>query len=114
MISVSDADEYAKKLKIDHYSASARTGKNVNTIFKALTERKSRSDLTEYRRGDIEAGEQGQQTAASSRQRHAQREGHRHRGRRGRTRRRGAKAKRVFRQAKKEEVLLTNETFSDN
>jgi len=40
MISLADAEDYAKRLKIDHYSASARTGKNVNAIFKALTERK--------------------------------------------------------------------------
>jgi GTPase SAR1 family protein len=34
-----DAEDYAKKINVDHYSASAKTGKNVQAVFKALTEK---------------------------------------------------------------------------
>ena len=33
------AEDYAKQIGVDHFSASARTGNNVNDIFKSLTER---------------------------------------------------------------------------
>lgn len=39
-IKLADAEDYAKKLAVDHYSASARTGTNVKQVFKSLTERK--------------------------------------------------------------------------
>lgn len=39
-IKLADAEDYAKDLGVNHYSASARTGQNVKEIFKALTERK--------------------------------------------------------------------------
>jgi len=40
-IKLADAEDYAKQLGVQHFSASARTGSNVKTIFKTLTERKS-------------------------------------------------------------------------
>jgi GTPase SAR1 family protein len=34
------AEEYAKKLGMDHFSASAKTGKNVSEIFQQITSSK--------------------------------------------------------------------------
>ena len=39
-IKLAAAEEYAKNLGIDHFSASAKTGKNVSEIFKQITESK--------------------------------------------------------------------------
>jgi len=39
-IKLAAAEEYAKNLGIDHFSASAKTGKNVPEIFKQITESK--------------------------------------------------------------------------
>ena len=39
-IKLADAEQYAKNLSLLHYSASARTGMNVQEIFQNLTERK--------------------------------------------------------------------------
>jgi len=39
-IKLADAEEYAKKLMVSHFSASARTGNNVKQVFKALAESK--------------------------------------------------------------------------
>ena len=33
------AEDYAKQISVDHFSCSARTGNNVNEVFKSLTER---------------------------------------------------------------------------
>ena len=35
-----DGESYATSLGIDHFSASAKTGKNITEIFKRMTERK--------------------------------------------------------------------------
>jgi len=34
VIKKDDADTYARKLGVDHFQASARTGNNVNEIFR--------------------------------------------------------------------------------
>ena len=39
-VALEDGENYAKNLGLDHFSASAKTGKNINEIFKRLTERK--------------------------------------------------------------------------
>lgn len=39
-IKLTDAEDYAKQLGVQHFSASARTGSNIKEIFKALTESK--------------------------------------------------------------------------
>jgi hypothetical protein len=39
-IKLADAESYARNLSLLHYSASARTGANVQEIFSNLTERK--------------------------------------------------------------------------
>lgn len=40
-VALSDGENYAKSLGLDHFSASAKTGKNITEVFKRLTERKS-------------------------------------------------------------------------
>lgn len=40
VIKNADALAYAKKLGVEHFTASARTGANVDDIFRKLTERK--------------------------------------------------------------------------
>ena len=39
-IQLSVAEDYAKNLGLDHFSASAKTGKNVSEIFRQITESK--------------------------------------------------------------------------
>ena len=39
-VALVDGENYAKSLGLDHYSASAKTGKNITEVFKRLTERK--------------------------------------------------------------------------
>ena len=39
-IKLHDAEDYARQLGVQHFSASARTGNNVKELFKALTESK--------------------------------------------------------------------------
>ena len=39
-IKLQEAEDYAKQLGVQHFSASARTGSNVKDIFKYLTESK--------------------------------------------------------------------------
>lgn len=39
-VALVDGENYAKSLGIDHFSASAKTGKNITEVFKRLTERK--------------------------------------------------------------------------
>ena len=39
-VALEEGESYATSLGIDHFSASAKTGKNINEIFKRMTERK--------------------------------------------------------------------------
>ena len=39
-MALEDGESYATSLGIDHFSASAKTGKNITEIFKRMTERK--------------------------------------------------------------------------
>ena len=45
-VALVDGENYAKSLGLDHFSASAKTGKNITEVFKRLTERKCRYVLT--------------------------------------------------------------------
>ena len=39
-MALEEGESYATSLGIDHFSASAKTGKNITEIFKRMTERK--------------------------------------------------------------------------
>ena len=39
-VALEEGESYATGLGIDHFSASAKTGKNIDEIFKRMTERK--------------------------------------------------------------------------
>jgi GTPase SAR1 family protein len=41
VVTKESAEAYARKIGVDHYLASAKTGHNVNDVFRTLTERKS-------------------------------------------------------------------------
>jgi GTPase SAR1 family protein len=80
-IKLTDAEDYAKQLGVQHFSASARTGFNVKEVFKALTESKFFIFLTCCSRNRARQG--SQQAAAKTQDQHTrndQRERHRHRG----------------------------------
>ena len=47
-IKLADAEQYAKNLSLLHFSASARTGMNVQEIFQNLTERKLNTFQSDY------------------------------------------------------------------
>ena len=40
VVSKDSAEAYARKIGVDHYLASAKTGHNVNDVFRTLTESK--------------------------------------------------------------------------
>lgn len=40
VVTKESAEAYARKIGVDHYLASAKTGHNVNDVFRTLTERK--------------------------------------------------------------------------
>lgn len=40
VVSKDSAETYARKIGVDHYLASAKTGHNVNDVFRTLTESK--------------------------------------------------------------------------
>ena len=86
-IKLQDAEDYARQLGVQHFSASARTGNNVKELFKALTESKlvliHWISLCACRNRVVQSGEQVEQIIQNEHAWHAQRARNRHQRRGG-------------------------------
>jgi len=79
-IKLQDAEDYARQLGVQHFSASARTGNNVKELFKALTESKlvliTQISFVSCRNRDLSSGQQANQIIQNEHPRNAERERH--------------------------------------